>query len=65
LTRFTFPSIVVLRLKVTLPVGVPEPSTVAVNVTAMPKFEGFNDEFNWLVVANNCPTATRCPALRA
>ena len=36
---------------VTVPVGVPEPLTVAVNVTDVPKVEGFNDETTEVVEA--------------
>src|SRR2546429_7670629 len=45
----TFTATVAPSLSVTVPVGVPEPVagfTVAVNVTAWPKADGFNEEIN-------------------
>ena len=50
------PIVVVPDLKVTVPVGGPEPGafavTVAVKVTLVPKLEGFGVEVNAVVVAS-------------
>ena len=51
--RVPVPSVVVPSLKVTVPVGVPEPPlvTVAVNVMDWPKAAGFGDDVNVTVEA--------------
>jgi hypothetical protein len=38
------PNVALPFLKLTVPVGVPDEETVAVNVTDCPKVEGFSDE---------------------
>ena len=59
----TVPSVAAPSLKVTLPVGVPEPDaglTVAVNLTDWPKADGFSEDTTAVLVPAGLPALTVC-----